>query len=196
MRKHKILLVDDEAHVLSALERVLHTETLTVIGATSGEEALQKLKEHGADLIISDYRMPEMTGVEFLKEAKQIAPDAIRIMLTGYADLESTIKAINEGEVYRFVTKPWNNDDLRVIVKNALAHFDIIMDNRLLLEMVKRQSATILDIEKEYPGITKKPNIKKGVYMLDESDVPKDISLEDFMNKYFPETKKDTSEAS
>lgn len=111
----KILCVDDEPFILNSIERIFFDE-YDVYKATSGDDALRLLSEHDFDVIISDQRMPGMTGTEFLEKARDRAPRAIRILLTGYADLEAVRSAVNEGEVYRYITKPWNNKDLRTVV--------------------------------------------------------------------------------
>lgn len=117
--KPKILCIDDEQHNLDTLERVLRTQ-YEVIGALSGKEALTLIEEHEFALIISDQKMPEMTGVQFFKKAKSKRPDAIRILLTGFTDLESTIRAINLGEIYRYLTKPWDPKELLATVEQAV----------------------------------------------------------------------------
>ena len=108
---HSILCVDDEEHNLQALERLLRKK-YDIHTALSGKDALELMEKVHFSLIISDQRMPLMTGVDFLVEAQKIQPQAIRILLTGYTDLESVIDAINKGQIYRYITKPWDNDQL------------------------------------------------------------------------------------
>ncbi|MCJ8278221.1 MAG: hybrid sensor histidine kinase/response regulator [Bdellovibrionales bacterium] len=122
--KHKILCIDDEKHNLEALERLLR-KSYDIVLAESGAEALKTLEDHQFSLIISDQKMPEMTGVEFLKKAIDHQPDAIRILLTGYTDLESVIGAINQGQIYRYVTKPWDPEELQGIVQQAIDVFQM-----------------------------------------------------------------------
>lgn len=116
----KILCVDDEPFILNSIERIFNEE-FDVFKATSGADALRLLGEHDFDVIISDQRMPGMTGTQFLERARDVAPRAIRILLTGYADLEAVRSAVNDGEVYRYITKPWNNTDLRHIVRAGVS---------------------------------------------------------------------------
>lgn len=127
-----ILLVDDEAHVLSALRRVFRQENYRIEVAMSGDEALQTLANGQFQLIISDYKMPNMNGAELLRRVKELHPDIIRIMLTGEADTGAVLGAINEGAVYKFILKPWNNDDLRITVGLALEQYDLIEKNKKL----------------------------------------------------------------
>src|SRR4030042_6899699 len=111
-----ILLVDDEENILSALQRLLRRENYNVITNASPEKALEILKHEPVSLVISDQRMPEMDGTEFLEKAREIQPVAIRIILTGYADINAAMAAINQGKVYRFITKPWNDLDLKTTI--------------------------------------------------------------------------------
>lgn len=122
--KHTILCVDDEIDNVEALER-LFRKKYTVLKAISGDEGLVFLKTQKVHLIISDQRMPHQTGVEFLKQSIKYAPDAIRILLTGYTDIESVIEAINSGEIYRYITKPWDPVDLANTVDKAIERYDL-----------------------------------------------------------------------
>jgi response regulator RpfG family c-di-GMP phosphodiesterase len=116
---YKILIVDDEPANLRLLER-LFRRNYEIITATSGTEGLELLRQHDAAVIISDQRMPGMTGVEFLKLAAEMRKHTLRIILTGYTDASALVEAINSGVVYKYVTKPWNNDDLQQTVALAL----------------------------------------------------------------------------
>ena len=122
--KHEILCVDDELDNLEALERVFRGR-YRVHKASSADEALVILANHQITVIISDHRMPRITGVEFFKKALVIQPDAIRILLTGYSDIDSVIAAINDGQIYRYLTKPWNNDELKATVAQAVERFEL-----------------------------------------------------------------------
>lgn len=124
LMKHSILCVDDEADNVDALERLFRRK-YNVYKATSGKEALQILKQNQMTVIISDQRMPQMTGVELLAESLKTHPQAIRILLTGYTDIESIVKAINNGQVYRYVTKPWDSVDLTNAVDKAVERYEL-----------------------------------------------------------------------
>jgi CheY-like chemotaxis protein len=115
-----ILFVDDEVNVLNALRRLFHDEPYVTYFASSGAEGLKILQEHAVDLVISDMRMPEMNGAEFLTQVVMQWPDTIRILLTGYSDIQSTIDAVNKGRIYYYCNKPWNDEDLKLLVRNAL----------------------------------------------------------------------------
>ncbi len=122
--KHTILVVDDELDNVEALER-LFRKRFSVLKATSAAEGLVFLKKEKVAVIISDQRMPRKTGVEFLKESIELAPDAVRILLTGYTDIESVIEAINSGEIYRYITKPWDSVDLLNTVEKAAERYEM-----------------------------------------------------------------------
>ncbi|UTW47186.1 HD domain-containing phosphohydrolase [Bacterioplanoides sp. SCSIO 12839] len=115
-----VLLVDDEENILKSLRRTLRRSEVDIVTATSGRDALYIMENTEVDLVISDMRMPEMSGAEFLAEAARLYPNTIRILLTGYADLESTIAAVNEGRISRYLNKPWNDDEIRQIVEENL----------------------------------------------------------------------------
>lgn len=122
--KHSILCVDDEVDNVDALERLFRRK-YNVLKATSGQEALSLLANHRVSVIISDQRMPQMTGVEFLAESIKTHPDTIRILLTGYTDIDSVISAINSGHIYRYVTKPWDPVDLANAIDKAVERYEI-----------------------------------------------------------------------
>ncbi|MBA3240880.1 MAG: HDOD domain-containing protein [Acidobacteria bacterium] len=120
----KIMLVDDEPANLRLLERLFRRDH-QVLSAGSGAEALRLLEQHDVALLVTDQRMPGMTGVELLKRAAEMRPHMVRIILTGYTDMEALVEAINCGQVYRYVTKPWKNEDLRLTVVRALQHYEV-----------------------------------------------------------------------
>lgn len=122
--KHQILCVDDEVDNVDALERLFRRK-YEVFKATSGPDALKIVKEQKIALIVTDQRMPHMTGVEFLAESMRYRPDAIRILLTGYTDIESVVAAVNSGQIYRYVTKPWDPVDLANTVDKAIERFEL-----------------------------------------------------------------------
>ena len=122
---YKILIVDDEEANLRLLERLFRSQ-YTVLSAVSGTEALEVLKEHDIALIISDQRMPVMTGIQFLVRAAEMRPRTVRIILTGYTDVTALVEAINSGVVYKYVAKPWANEDLQQTVKRALQHYETL----------------------------------------------------------------------
>ncbi len=138
--KYTILLVDDEEGILRALQRLFKSLDLTILTASNGADALILLKNSKVSLIISDQRMPGMTGVELLTKSREIHPDAIRILLTGYADIESTMSAINSGAIKYYITKPWEDELLLSRIRESLELYDMITDNKRLNEITYRQN--------------------------------------------------------
>ena len=135
-----ILLVDDEPNVLRALRRVLRDEPYRVICADDGEQALAVLRETAVDMIVSDARMPGMDGIELLSRVQQAQPDTLRLLLTGQADMTATIRAINEGQIYRYIAKPWDDDELRLTLRHALAHHRAVVEQRRLEALTQAQN--------------------------------------------------------
>ena len=129
---YTILFVDDEKSVLSSLKRLLRKEDYDIITAQSGKEGLDILESNDVQVIISDQRMPEMSGTEFLAEVKKDYPDIIRIILSGYTDVDVVIDTINEGNIYKFFHKPWNDQSLILEIRQAFAHYRLVQDNNRL----------------------------------------------------------------
>ena len=147
--KHgRLLIVDDEEAVLQALKRLFHRQ-YDVVTHISGAAALEQLKNESFDLIISDMRMPGMTGAELLKNCFQLYPEMIRILLTGYSDLESAIKAVNEGNIYRYISKPWDNDQLRALVAEAIDTRDLRSANQKLSAHITEQNEELARLNRE-----------------------------------------------
>lgn len=118
----KVLLVDDEESILNSLRRLLRTQPYDLLLATSGAQALEILAQQPVDLVMSDARMPNMDGASLLTHVRERHPAAVRIMLTGYADPTAIIKAINDGQIHRYISKPWNDEELLLILRQALEH--------------------------------------------------------------------------
>jgi FixJ family two-component response regulator len=152
----RIIVVDDE-------EAILETMTFTfmdgyeVLTTTDAQEALRMLDEHSpVHVVITDQRMPGMTGVELLKEVYDRYPDTVRIMLTGFADSEATIQAINDGHVYAYINKPWEQDDLKRVVRRAVEHFDLACENRRLVDDLRGANSimqAVMDLLIEHPNL-------------------------------------------
>lgn len=168
---NKILLVDDESNVLSALKRSLADEPWEIVTLTSGEEAVEIMKKQRFKVVISDERMIGMQGSEFLAHVRERHPETLRIMLTGHATVEAAMKAVNEGEIYRFFGKPWNDHDLKFALRAAIEKFDLEAENRRLLATIKSQAIEIRQLEKCYPGISAVQRDSSGNVVLDELSV-------------------------
>jgi len=140
----RILCVDDEKGVLRSIDRVFLDEEYEILKAASGKEGLKILEEVSPiQVVLSDYRMPEMNGVDFLHEVCKGWPNTVRIVLSGYADTVAVVEAVNEGQIYKFLAKPWNDDELRFAVANALEHYFLYRKNRLLTEELQRRNGEL-----------------------------------------------------
>ena len=135
-----LLLVDDEPSILSSLRRLFRPQGYHVLTAAGGQAGLDILQGETVDLVISDMRMPGMDGARFLEKVRRVQPNAARILLTGYADIASTIAAINEGEIDRYIAKPWDDNDILLVVREALARRSLEQRNRELTELTGRQN--------------------------------------------------------
>jgi two-component system probable response regulator PhcQ len=187
MTEHTVVIVDDEPHVLNALGRLLRGENYSLSTTTNPTDVIDVVRRTPVSLIISDYEMPELNGIELLKTVKAISPETIRVILTGKADMKATVQAINEGEVFRFITKPWDDEDLKITVRHALMQYDLWSENRQLVRTVQAQQDALREIEEQYPGISKGAETRRGgqdVYVIDERELPE--TMDELVMRYFP----------
>jgi len=150
----RILFVDDDPNVTAALKRSLRSAPYNVVTAEGADEALKILATVQVDVVVSDERMPGMSGSELLSLVCRRYPETIRIILTGQASLEAAIRAINQGEIYRFFTKPCNEIDLAVTIRQALQQKELLSERHRLLELIRNQTAQLEQLERVCPGIT------------------------------------------
>ncbi len=181
-RKHTVMVVDDEEKVLTALSRFLRHENYKLVTATSGPAALSLIAEQPVHVIVTDQQMPGMTGIELLKRVKAAYPDTIRMVLTGHTEAKVALAAINEGEVYRFITKPVQGEELKLAIRHGLVQHDLLKDNRALIQEVQKQDSILDELEKEHPGISSK-RVSKGAFVVEEIG----LSLEEFILRYLPQ---------
>ena len=151
--KQTILCVDDNENILHSLKRLLRKEGYRLLTATNGAEGLKILKENEVHLLISDYRMPGMSGTEFLGKAKEKYPDVLRVILTGYTEVDSITDAINEGHIYKFFLKPWNDENLKLEIKKALEQHDLIQANKKLHEKVLEKNKELTRINENLESL-------------------------------------------
>lgn len=173
----KIQLVDDEANILSALRRLLKPEGWEVHTYDNVEAALGGLLEHDYAVIVSDYQMPTADGVTYLQFAKQRQPDAMRLVLSAHGDRNSMIKAINQAEVYRFLSKPWDDYEVVAAIRSAIDLYQLKVENRRLRNEVDTQRAMLrareqelLRLESENPGITRVQRDADGSVLISDHD--------------------------
>lgn len=188
LRVYNILLVDDEAFILNSLKRALLEEEkvkkYTIFTAQNPAMAFEIMKKRKIHLIISDQNMPEMPGNKFLELVRAMSPLTIRIMLTGQPSLEVAIRTINDGQIYRFLTKPWNNFELAMTISQALNQYDLEAKNRYLLQKVNQQANAFQLIERQHPGITKITMDNEGTIVAPDLDEITDQELDDLIARY------------
>lgn len=158
----KIQLVDDEPNILSALRRLLHPQGWEIHAFETVEAALEGLLAHQYAVIVSDYQMPTTDGVTYLQFARQHQPNAMRLVLSAYGDRNSMIKAINQAEVYRYLSKPWDDYEVVAAIKSAIDIYQLKSENERLLEevdtqqqMIRAREQELLRLEEDNPGITR-----------------------------------------
>jgi len=185
MSQHSLLLIDDEVDITDALERQFRKK-YKIFKANTGIDGLKILRKEKISLIISDQRMPQMTGVEFFEQAQHIQPEAVRILLTGYTDVGSVIASINAGHIYRYVTKPWDPNDLEVAVQRGIDTFELKNELKEKNETLEKALADlkVLDVAKSHFMILIGHELKTPLTTLnsflgllkEESDLSKDAT--------------------
>ncbi len=149
---HTVLFVDDEVNILKALQRLLRSEHMNVLCASRAQEALELLDKQQCQVVVTDQRMPEMTGVDLLSQVRERFPDIVRMMLTGYTEMDVAVDAINRGEIYRLITKPWNDDELRATIRQAFDHSDLKNEIKRLNQVTREQNFKLQDMNRNLEG--------------------------------------------
>jgi len=149
-----VLVVDDDANVLKALERVLHNPDVSVLTASSADEAVDHFEDNDIAVTLSDYRMPGTDGIHFLEQIRESSPDTVRILITGTPDVNVAIEAINKADIDRFVPKPWSDNELQAMVRSSIAEYDMRRENHGLQQTIEKQNAELRELnemlEKKY----------------------------------------------
>lgn len=147
-RRHTILVVDDEADVIASVQDLLRLD-YRVLGATRAEDGLKTLREQEVHVVLTDQRMPGMSGVEFLRRVRESHPDVTRLLFTGYADIKAVIDAINQGNVFRYITKPWDPEELQTIIRQAVEQFDLREERKRLLTDLRAKNEELEQTNRE-----------------------------------------------
>lgn len=177
--KDSVLFVDDESNILSSLKRLVKPLGVECLTANSGAEGLAILEQRNVDLIISDMRMPEMDGAVFLTLAKEIQPNSTRMLLTGFADMDSTISALNDGEISRYISKPWNDQELTQIIHEGLKIKRLEREKQTLIELTQRQNDELLDLNKNLEA-----KVESRTKQIRESSQKLDQAYTELRNSY------------
>lgn len=160
-----VVCVDDDAEVLAVVVRCVKLEPVTVRSTQDPHQALAWVASEEVAVLISDYEMPEMTGAELLEQARRVRPQAVRVLVTGRKTLDTAIDGINRGEVYRYVTKPFEPEQVRAVVRDALAKYRELSETMEERELSARRQRLTADLEQEYPGLTTIPRDADGAYV-------------------------------
>src|SRR5215813_7182965 len=145
---HTVLFVDDEVNILKALQRLLRHEEMNVLSTERASEALEIVAREPVQVVVTDQRMPEMSGVDLLSKVRERQPDVVRMLLTGYTEIDVAVDAINRGQIYRLVTKPWNDDELRATIRQALDHWDLKSEIKRLNQVTREQNFRLQDMNR------------------------------------------------
>ncbi len=147
-KKRTVLFVDDEPNILKAVQRLLRQEEMAVLCASTGEEALEILGQTPAQVVVTDQRMPQMSGVDLLSAVRERHPEIIRMMMTGFTEIKVAVEAINRGEIYRLITKPWNDDELRATLRQAFEQADLKEEIKRLNRVTREQNFRLQDMNR------------------------------------------------
>lgn len=144
--KHKLLFVDDEENILSSMKRIFRGSEYELFYANSGFEGLEILKKNQISMIISDMKMPKMSGIEFLEASREYAPDAVKVILSAYSDIDDIMKAVNKGHIQNYLTKPWENERLKIVIQNGIESFQRIDKIKQLAKELSDKNDELKDI--------------------------------------------------
>ena len=165
MQAHTVLFVDDEPNILRAIQRILRNEDMTVLTSSSAEEALNLLSHTEVHAVVSDQDMPGTNGVELLSRVRDHHPAIIRMMLTGFTAMNVAVDAINRGEIFRLITKPWNDEELKTILRQAYDHYDLKQEIRRLNQVTRSQNFSLQDMNKSLEA-----KVRERTRQLDEKN--------------------------
>lgn len=153
MQGHAVLFVDDEVNILRALQRLLRTEPVRVLTASRADEALRLLEHQTVQVVVSDQRMPDASGVDLLAQIRERHPEVVRLLLTGFTDMNVAVDAVNRGQIHRLVTKPWNDDELRASLRQAFDHYELKREVRRLHELTRQQNTELQDLNRNLEAL-------------------------------------------
>ena len=148
MHNHTVLFVDDEVNILRALQRLLRSEPMNLLTASTPEQALSLIAQEDVNVIVTDQRMPEMSGVDLLSTVRDRQPEIVRMMMTGYTEMRIAVEAINRGEIFRLITKPWNDEDLKTTLRQAFDQYDLKGEIKRLNQVTREQNFKFQDMNR------------------------------------------------
>ena len=189
MVNRELLIVDDEHNILSSLKRELKQEGYTIHLASSGKEGLGLVKTHDIGVILSDFMMPEMDGVTFLETVRHHKPDVVRILLTGFGNLNNVMDAVNRSRVFGYLTKPWSSEVLKGTISQAFEYYHLTMENKRLQKLTKAQNGQLKSMNENLENMIHKRTrqleeaVREGVLMLAMAAEARDDDTGDHINR-------------
>ncbi|MCB0311390.1 MAG: response regulator [Bdellovibrionales bacterium] len=174
-----VLIVDDDPHLLNGFQRIFRNEPYEIHTAQSAEEGLSLLRGMQTDVVVVDQNMPGLKGLDFLRLARGVAPETVRIMLTGDANLQIAVQAINSGEIYRFFTKPYNQIELGIALRHAIQQKKLQSHSQRVLEIMKMQASYIDHLEEIHPGISHVKRDRQGAILAQDPPLEIDKLIEE-----------------
>ena len=170
---YTVLFVDDEPNILRAIKRALFTMDITLLLADSGAKALELMSNNDVHVVISDMKMPQMSGAELLEQVAINYPETFRVVLTGYADIESTIKAVNQGKIHRYLQKPWDNQELIAVVEEGLERVKLKAENLRLQKLTRLQNRKLRDVNASLEQVVQKRTrqIKAALHKIEKHNI-------------------------
>jgi response regulator RpfG family c-di-GMP phosphodiesterase len=148
VEQQTVLFVDDEVNILKAVQRLFRNEPFRVLAASRAREALELLENESPQVVVTDQRMPEMSGVDLLSAVRERHPDVVRMMLTGYTEIDVAVEAINRGAIYRLITKPWNDEELKATIRQALEQHELKREIKRLNQVTREQNFKLQDMNR------------------------------------------------
>lgn len=187
MNKHSVLLVDDEAYILSSLKKIIEDDTTEVFTAGDADAATKVLWENAnaIEVIVCDNKLPGTLGVDFLDRIRRQYPDIIRILITGYPELQGAIEAINKAHIWKYMTKPIEVSELKLLIKQAFSRYQILKENRFLLKLFHQQAEWLKILKEKYPQIVAQELEKNLIYWVDEKFISE--LIDEVSKRYFRE---------
>ena len=184
MDKNTIIIVDDETNILNSLKRILEDDSKNILITETAENAWEIFKkEKEIEVILCDNRLPGMLGIDFLAKVKRLYPDTIRILMTGYPDVNTAMDAINKANIWRYILKPIEVKELNILVNQAFEFYQIMRENRLLLQIARQHAECLKVLKDKYPQVSIDELQKTGGYIITEKYISQ--MVEKFMNKYY-----------
>lgn len=195
MKNHSLLIVDDDQNIINSLIRQLRHDRYEIHSANTGEEGFSIIEKNNVGVVLSDFMMPGMDGVDFLKKVKKLKSNIVRILFTAYASMENAINAINKVQIFRYLTKPWSEDEMKQTIRQAFEHYDLLIDNERMQKEIKEKNNQLESMNKNLEHLVNErtalleDSIHEGIVMLSMAAEAKDDDTGSHLNRICSMTK-------